>query len=169
MKTVEATILELRHVYDSWPELKIPIESEHGYFNLKMEDSHKESVMAGIEALNILHRAIPILRNLAKDTENSGIALWASDTLRELPFCEDENQKRESMQRIFNLTLDTEEMLTILAQEVEHPGSFLQTIQNEFRWHVGEWWGTWDDCHVKAEPFQWPSGLKGITITAVLR
>jgi hypothetical protein len=73
------------------------------------------------------------------------------------------------MQRIIHISLDDLSMLHLLAQEIEHPGAILKTIQNEFRWRVDEWWGAWEDCHIKAEPFQRPSGLKGITITAVLK
>ncbi|MFO0449627.1 MAG: hypothetical protein ACK52I_13380 [Pseudomonadota bacterium] len=73
------------------------------------------------------------------------------------------------MQRIIHIPLNESSMLNLLAQEIEHPGAILNKIQADFRLHVDEWWGTWDDCHIKAEPFQRPSGLKGITITAVLK
>ncbi|MFN9972475.1 MAG: hypothetical protein ACK58T_21555 [Phycisphaerae bacterium] len=73
------------------------------------------------------------------------------------------------MQRIIHISLNESSMLNLLAQEVEHPGTILKKIQTDFRLFVDEWWGTWDDCHIKAEPFQRPSGLKGIKITAVLK
>jgi len=73
------------------------------------------------------------------------------------------------MQRIIHIPLNESSMLNLLAQEIEHPGSILNKIQTDFRLSVDEWWGSWDDCHIKAEPFYHPSGNRGIKITAVLK
>ena len=73
------------------------------------------------------------------------------------------------MQRIIHIPMNESSMLNLLAQEIEHTGAILNKIQNDFRLSVDEWWGSWDDCHIKAEPFQRPSGNRGITITAVLK
>jgi len=73
------------------------------------------------------------------------------------------------MQRILHISLNESSMLNLLAQEIEHPGAILKKIKGDFRLSVNEWWGSWDDCHIKAEPFQQPSGNRGIKITAVLK
>jgi hypothetical protein len=88
MKTMEHAKLlrDLRLVYDTWPKQNLPIETEYGSFILTVEDSAKESIMAGIEALIILRHAVPILRLLANDNGNLGVSFWASSVLQELPF-----------------------------------------------------------------------------------
>jgi len=73
------------------------------------------------------------------------------------------------MQRILHIFLNEASMLDLLAKEIERPGAILNKIQTDFRLSVDEWWGSWDDCHIKAEPFQRPSGNRGIKITAVLK
>jgi hypothetical protein len=73
------------------------------------------------------------------------------------------------MQRIIHISLNETSMLNLLAQEIEHPGAILKKIQADFRLSVDEWWGSWDDCHIKAEPLRHPSGNQRIKIIAVLK